>query len=151
MPIKCEIVTQEKTLYNGPVDIVIAPGTEGEMGILPHHAPVLATLDYGLLTVRHEDDETVFAIAGGVIEVQPDLVTVLADVGEKVAEIDEARAEAARIRAQELLEQGPSIDTDEYLMIQAALRRSELRLKAARRFKGRSPVRIRSEGAVDQD
>jgi F-type H+-transporting ATPase subunit epsilon len=151
MPIQCQIVTQDKTLYEGPADMVVAPGTEGEMGILPNHAPVLANLDFGLLTVRHGQGEEVFAIAGGVIEVQPESITVLADIGENVAEIDEARAEEARRRAQQLLEEGPPVDTDEYLMIQAALRRSELRLKAARKFQGRPPVRIRSDRAVEEE
>lgn len=135
MPIRCEIVTQDRLLFEGDADMVIAPGTEGMMGILPDHAPLLSTLDFGLLTVRHAEGEEIFTIAGGVMEVQPDLVTVLADVGEHVAEIDEARAEEARRRAQELLESGPPPDTDEYLAIQAALRRSELRLETARKYR----------------
>jgi F-type H+-transporting ATPase subunit epsilon len=134
MSIQCQIVTQDKLLFEGPADIVIAPGAEGEMGILPNHAPLLTTLDFGVLRVRYEGEEQAFAIAGGFLEVRPDVVTVLADVGERVEEIDEARAQAARERAEELLQKGPPPDTDQYLAIEAALRRSKLRLDAARRY-----------------
>lgn len=134
MPIQCQIVTQDKLLFEGPADILIAPGAEGEMGILPNHAPLLTTLDFGILRVRYEGEEQAFVIAGGFLEVRPDVVTVLADVGERVEEIDEARAQAARERAEELLQKGPPPDTDQYLAIEAALRRSKLRLDAARRY-----------------
>jgi F-type H+-transporting ATPase subunit epsilon len=143
MPIRCEIVTQDRPLFEGPADIVIVPASEGEMGILPDHAPLLATLGYGVLRVRYQGEEEVFSIAGGVIEVRPDIVTVLADVGEHVDEIDLARAEAAKARAEQMLKEGPPPETDEYLAIQAALRRSNLRLEAARRFKRRVKPRPR--------
>lgn len=135
MPIRCEIVTQDKSLFEGPADIVLVPGSEGEMGILPDHAPLLATLGYGVLRVRYQGEEMAFTIAGGIVEVRPDVVTVLADVGEMVEQIDIARAEAAKARAEELLERGPPPDTDEYLAIQAALRRSKIRLDAVRRYR----------------
>jgi F-type H+-transporting ATPase subunit epsilon len=89
-----------------------------------------------VLTVRYQGEEQLFTIAGGVIEVLPDGVTVLADSGEQVAEIDEQRAESARRRAEDLLAKGPPPDTDAYLAIQAALRRSTLRLKVARKHRG---------------
>lgn len=143
MPLRCEIVTQDRRLFEGPADMVVAPGSEGLMGILPNHAPLLSTLDYGLLAVRYQGEEEVFTIAGGVIEVLPDSVTVLADSGEHAAEIDEQRAEDARLRAEELLAKGPPPDTDEYLAIQAALRRSNLRLNTARKYRGQRPARIR--------
>ncbi len=141
MPIRCEVVTQDKMLYEGPADIVVAPGVEGEMGILPNHAPLLTQLDYGILRVRYQGEEQAFTIAGGFMEVRPDVVTVLADVGERVDEIDEARAEAARRRAEELLKEGPPPDTDEYLAIEASLRRSRLRLDAVRRYRRRKMQR----------
>ena len=134
MPIHCQIVTQDKLLFEGPADIIVAPGAEGEMGILPNHAPLLTTLDFGVLSVRYEGEEQIFTIAGGFLEVRPDVVTVLADVGERVDEIDEARAQAARDRAEELLKKGPPPDADSYLAIEAALRRSKLRLDAVRRY-----------------
>lgn len=138
MPIHCDIVTQDRQLFSGEVDIVVAPGTDGEMGILPHHAPLLTTLNYGVLKVRRGGKEEVFAIAGGVMEVQPDIVTVLADAAENVEEIDVARAEAARQRAEELLKAGPPPNTEAYLALEAAIRRSNLRLKVARQFARRT-------------
>ncbi|MFA9406057.1 MAG: ATP synthase F1 subunit epsilon [Anaerolineales bacterium] len=134
MSIQCEIVTQDKTLYEGPADIVIAPGIQGELGILPNHAPLLTLLDIGLLIVRNTGEEQAFTIVGGILEVRPDVITVLADVGEGVDEIDVARAEEAKARAEKLLAEGPPTDTDEYLRIQAAIQRSTLRLDAYRRY-----------------
>ena len=137
MPIRCEIVSQDRMVFEGPADIVVLPGMEGEMGILPHHAPLLTTLKFGILKVRHMGKEEVFTVAGGVVEVQPDIVTILADAAENVAEIDTARAEEARKRAEALLVEGPPPDTDTYMAVEAALRRSNLRLDAAKRFRGR--------------
>ena len=135
MPIQCEVVSQDRALFSGPADMVVAPGSEGEMGILPNHAPLLTSLKSGILRVRHDGREEIFVLSGGVMEVRPTLVTVLADTGESVDEIDTARAEAARARAEALLQKGPPPDTDEYLAIEAALRRSTLRLEAVRRFR----------------
>lgn len=135
MPIRCEIVSQDRTVFEGDVDIVVLPGSAGEMGILPHHAPLLTTLNYGLIKVRTKGKEEIFTVAGGVAEIQPDIVTVLADAAENVREIDLDRANAARKRAEEALEQGVPADTDNYLAIEAALRRSNLRLEAVRRYR----------------
>ena len=137
MTIRCEIVSQDRLVYEGDVDIVIAPSEEGQIGILPGHAPMLAVLDIGVLKVRRGDQEEVFTVTGGFIEVQPDIVTVLADASENVEEINVKRAEEARQRAQKLLEEGPPPDTDTYLKIEAALRRSNLRLKAVSQYRKR--------------
>lgn len=136
MPIRCEIVSQDRLVYEGDADIVLVPGSAGLMGILPNHAPLLSTLRMGVLTVRHQGEEHIFTISGGVIEVQPDIITVMADAAENVMEIDMARAEAARHRAEEMLAKGPGPDTDSYLALEAALKRSNLRIEAARRFRG---------------
>jgi F-type H+-transporting ATPase subunit epsilon len=136
MPIRCEIVSQDRMVFEGDVDIIVAPGTDGEMGILPNHAPLLTTLDFGIIKVRYGGREEFFTVAGGILEVQPDIVTVLADVAENVREIDVARAEAARQRAEKYLIEGPPPDTDEFLRMEAALRRSKLRLEAVRRIRG---------------
>lgn len=135
MPIRCEIVSQDRLVWEGDADIVVLPGTDGEMGILPHHAPLLTTLQFGVIRVRAGGREEIFAVAGGVAEVQPEIVTVLADAAENVAEIDVARAQAARERAEEMLKAGPPPDTDAYLAIEAALRRSNLRLDVVRRYR----------------
>jgi F-type H+-transporting ATPase subunit epsilon len=135
MPIRCEIVSQDRMVFEGDVDIVVLPGAAGEMGILPHHAPLLTTLNYGVIKVRTKDKEEIFTVAGGVAEIQPDIVTVLADAAENIREIDLDRAEAARKRAREILEKGVPPGTDTYLAVEAALRRSNLRLDAVRRYR----------------
>ena len=135
MTIRCEIVSQDRTVFTGDVDIVVLPGAAGEMGILPKHAPVLTTLKYGIIKVRKGGKEEVFTVAGGIAEVQPDIVTILADAAENVEEIDEARAEAARKRAEEVLAKGVPANTDAYLAMEAALRKSNLRLDAVRRYR----------------
>lgn len=135
MPIRCEIVSQDRMVFEGDVDIVVLPGSAGEMGILPHHAPLLTTLNYGFIKVRTKGKEEIFTVAGGVAEIQPDIVTVLADAAENIKEIDLNRAEEARKRAEEMLEKGVPPDTDTYLAVEAALRRSNLRLDAVRRYR----------------
>ncbi len=131
MPIRCEIVTQERLVYSDMVDIVVAPGADGVLGILPHHAPLLTTLQFGELVVRKGGEEHIFAIGGGVLEVRPDKVTVLADAAEHADEIDLARAEAARNRAVELLAEGLPPGSDRFAEIENALKRSSVRLKVA--------------------
>jgi F-type H+-transporting ATPase subunit epsilon len=135
MPIRCEIVSQDRMVFEGDVDIVVLPGSAGEMGILPHHAPLLTTLKYGIIKVRTQGKEEIFTVAGGVAEIQPEIVTVLADAAENIREIDLDRAEAARKRAEEMLEKGVSAEADTYLAVEAALRRSNLRLDAVRRYR----------------
>ncbi len=138
MPIRCEIVSQDRTVFQGDVDMVVLPGAGGEMGVLPHHAPVLTTLKYGVVKVRRAGNEEVFAVSGGVAEVQPDIVTVLADAAENVEDIDVVRAQYAKKRAEEILAKGLPKDQDALLNIEAALRRSNLRLDVARRYKKNS-------------
>ncbi len=138
MPIRCEIVSQDRTVFQGDVDMVVLPGAAGEMGVLPHHAPVLTTLKYGVIKVRRAGKEEIFAVSGGVAEVQPDIITVLADAAENVEEIDVARAQFAKKRAEEILTKGLPKDTDALLSVEAALRRSNLRLDVARRYKKNS-------------
>lgn len=135
MTIRCEIVSQDRTVFTGDVDIVVLPGAAGEMGILPKHAPVLTTLKYGVVKIRKAGREEIFTVSGGVAEVQPDIVTVLADSAENVEDIDIDRAESARKRAEEYLAKGVPADTDRYLIMEAALRRSNLRLDAVRRYR----------------
>jgi F-type H+-transporting ATPase subunit epsilon len=135
MTIHVEITSQDRTVYSGEADIIVVPGSAGEMGILPHHSPLLSTLKYGVVKVRSKEGEQVFTVAGGIVEVQPDQVTILADAAENVLEIDIHRAEEARKRVEELLTKAIPQDTDTYLTLQAALRRSNLRLDAVKKFK----------------
>lgn len=135
MTIRCEIVSQDRTVFQGDVDMVMLPGATGEMGILPHHAPLLSLLKYGVIKVRHDGKEELFTVAGGLAEVQPDIVTILADAAENVEEIDIVRAKAAKKRAEEALARIPRTDQDAYLRMEAALRRSNLRLDVVRRYR----------------
>ncbi len=144
MPIHCEIISQDRIVFQGDVEIVLLPGTAGEMGILPHHAPVLTTLKYGVIKVRQNGKEEIFTVAGGVAEVQPDVVTVLADAAENIEEIDIERAKAARKRAEETLAAGVEKSSDALLAIEAALRRSNLRLDMVRRYR-KGPAHITKE------
>lgn len=135
MTIRCEIVSQDRVVYEGDVNMVVIPGVEGEMGILPNHAPVLTTLNFGIITVVTSTDRNYFTVAGGVAEVQPDQVTILADAAENVEELDESRAEKAKQRAEALIGKADSGELDNVEEIQNALRRSTLRLDAIKRFK----------------
>ncbi|MBN1318775.1 MAG: F0F1 ATP synthase subunit epsilon [Anaerolineales bacterium] len=137
-PIRCEIVTQERVVYDQSVDMVIAPGSEGELGILPNHVPLLTALHAGELRIKREGEEESFAISGGFMEVQPDHVTVLASTAEHADEIDIERANAARERAKRLIEEGLPPDPDQYKSIEAALRRSQVRLSVARKKRRRA-------------
>ena len=140
----CEVVTAERTVFDDDVDLVVAPGIMGQLGILPHHAPLMTALTYGELVLRRagQEDEYI-AIGGGFMEVGPDHVTILADSAERAEEIDEARAEEARRRAEGLMTQKRRED-GEIARAEAALRRSTIRLKVAkhkRRSGGRTPQR----------
>ena len=138
MAIKLDIVTAEKVVFSDDVDIVIAPGLEGQLAILPHHAPLITTLTSGELIARKEGQEYCMAISGGYLEVRPDRVIVLADEAERAEEIDIARAEAAKKRAQETLVH-PASQVDA-ARAEAALRRAIARLEVAERIKKRRKV-----------
>ncbi len=131
MPLKCQIITQERVVYEAEVDTVIAPGIEGEMGILPQHVPLITVLDYGEIRVRQGGEEELFAVGGGVLQVSNDRVVILADSAEQAEEIDLARAEEARRRAQQLMSEGPPQDPEAYAALEAAIRRANLRIKVA--------------------
>jgi F-type H+-transporting ATPase subunit epsilon len=147
MSLRCEIVSQDRMVFEGDVDIVVVPGESGEMGILPNHAPLLTTLKYGVLKVRTQGKELDFTVAGGIMEVQPQIVTILADAAENVEEIDVARAREAKQRVEELLKEGPPPDLDSYLAMEAALKRSNLRLEAVRRYRKGSGQPASSRGS----
>ena len=134
---RCEVVTAERTVFADEVEMVVAPGIEGQLGILPHHAPLITTLTFGELVIHRAGQEDEFiAIGGGFMEVGPQHVIILADSAERAEEIDEERAQAAQLRAHELMEQKQREDID-FVRAEAALRRSMLRLKVARRKRSR--------------
>ena len=138
MPLHVDIVTIERRVFKGEVDIVIAPGIEGKLGILPSHAPLISLLHEGELRVKQGEEEHSFAIGGGYLEVSNDQVTVLADTAERADEIDTARAAAARERAERLLKQ-EATDWIDRRMIEGALRRSKVRLQVARKRRRTRP------------
>jgi F-type H+-transporting ATPase subunit epsilon len=134
--IHCEIITAERIVFKGDVDMVVAPGIDGQLGILPHHAPLMTALSIGELVLhRAGEEDTVMAIGGGFMEVGSQHVTILADSAERAEEIDEARAEAARRRAEATMAQAHGLLEDAQ-KAEAALRRSMLRLKVAKRKHG---------------
>jgi F-type H+-transporting ATPase subunit epsilon len=135
-PIRLDIVTAERVVYSEEVDIVVAPGVLGQLGILPHHAPLMTTLEPGELKVRKGGEEYSLVISGGFLEVRPDRIIVLADAAERAEEIDIARAEAAKERAQQrLTHPTPEVDLAQ---AEAALRRSLARLKVAEKRRRRT-------------
>lgn len=146
MPLRCQIITQDRKLFDSDVDIVIAPGSEGEMGILPNHAPIIAALSYGELIVRQGGVSEAFAIGGGVLQVAHNKVVVLADSAENAEEIDIARAEEARQKAERSMREGVAEDEAQLAALEAAVKRASLRIKVARK---RRPERRRGPGAMD--
>jgi len=128
---RLEVVTAERMVFADDVTEVVAWGVEGQLGILPHHAPLMTMLQPGDLLIKRDNEEEYLAISGGFLEVRPDKVIILADACERAEEIDIARAEAARRRAEATLkERPPEVDT---FAAEAALRRSLARLKVAER------------------
>ena len=138
MPLILRVVSVEASLYEGEVGFLIANGEGGELGILPGHAPLLATLKPGPLVVKDAvggPEKELLFVGGGFIEVLPDRVTVLADVAERAEEICESAAEEARKQAKERL-QG-NISTEEVAQMQQVLEIAEARLRLARIRRGR--------------
>jgi F-type H+-transporting ATPase subunit epsilon len=139
--IRLEVVTPEKMVFSDDVDLVLAWGVEGQLGILPHHAPLMTMLQPGDLLIRKEGKEEYLTISGGFLEVRPDKVVVLADACERAEEIDLARAEAAKQRAQEALKTAATVV--DMAAAEAALRRSLARLKAAEKIRRKRGGEVR--------
>ncbi len=144
MPLHVQIVSQEGPVFEDPAaDMVILPGSEGEMGILPHHAALLTTLNYGELRVRKGGAEESFIVYGGVAEVRPDRVIVLADTAQSTYEVDEAKAAEALRHAEQLMKEG--LPPDRMAPVMQELRRAQLQENVLRRVKSRGGgVRIRT-------
>ena len=131
MAIQVNIVTPERQLLSQEVDMVTVPGIDGQMGILRGHAPLLSTLDIGEIVLHKVNDKQYIAVGGGVVEVRPDKVTILAESAEQAHEINVQRAEEARERARASIEASSSNRQNPAAV--AALRYSTLRLKLAQR------------------
>lgn len=134
--VKLDIVTAERLVYSEEVDEVVAPGVQGQLGILPHHAPLMTMLEPGELLIKKGGDELSLVIAGGFMEVRPDRIIILADAAERAEEIDIARAEEARERARQALTGAPA-GVEAAMAAEAALRRALARIKVAQRRRHR--------------
>ena len=134
MTVHCDIVSAERQLFSGLVEIVVASGVEGDLGIMPGHAPLLTRLKPGPVRVKKQNgDEEVFYVSGGFLEVQPKLVTVLADTADRADNMDEAAAEQAKQRAKEALE-GKNSEMD-YSRAAATLAEAVAQLAALERLR----------------
>jgi F-type H+-transporting ATPase subunit epsilon len=132
--LRLDVVTPERHVVAESVDEVVLPGSMGSFGVLPGHAPLLTDLDIGPLMYRRGQERRQLAVAGGFVEVLPDRVTVLAEVAEPAEEIDVARAEQARERAEQRLK---SVEPEtDFERAQAAMRKAMLRAEI-----GKSPHR----------
>jgi F-type H+-transporting ATPase subunit epsilon len=137
--LKLEVITAELQIFSDDVNTVVAPGVDGELGILPHHAPLITMLKPGEVLVRKDSQEIYLFVSGGFLEVRPDKIIILADACERCEEIDIERAEAAKRRAEERLKtHPPEVDM---ARAQAALLRSLVRLKVADRIRRKSQLR----------
>jgi F-type H+-transporting ATPase subunit epsilon len=132
MTLTLEIVTPERLAYSGEVDSVQLPGSEGELGVLPHHAPLVSTLGVGELRIRKGGTEESFAIVGGFLQVRPDKVVVMAETADLAAEIDLEKAQEARREAERALETGYHEGAD-LAAARAALQQALLRIRVAER------------------
>lgn len=135
MPLNVEIVTAERSVLRDTADMVVAPGSEGVLGILPRHAPMIALLKAGELRLKHGSEETAVAVTGGVMQVEQTGVIVLADAAERADEIDEARAREAVERARQRMAELK--DRAEQPQLQAAIERANVRLRVAERRRRR--------------
>jgi F-type H+-transporting ATPase subunit epsilon len=140
MPILLEIVTPERLAYSDTVDAVTLPGSEGELGVLPHHAPLVSTLGLGELRIRKGGTEESFAIVGGFLQVLPDKVVVMAETADMASEIDLDRAEEARREAERALATGFHEAAD-LSSARAALQQALLRIRVAERRHREGPRR----------
>ncbi len=130
MPFLLRVVSVEQSLFEGEADFLIAEGSEGELGVLPNHAPLLTTLRPGGLTIQTVEGRKVLFVGGGFLEVLPDRVTVLADVAERAEDISEQAAEEARQRARERL--AGQLAPTEQAEMELVLAMAEARLRLAR-------------------
>ena len=142
MPIRLEIVTPEKLTYRDDVDAVVLPGSEGELGILPRHAPLISTLGMGELRIRKGGLEEVYAVIGGFVQVRPDKVIVLAETADLASDIDLEKAREARLAAERALEIG-LVEEADLATARAALQVALVRMRIAERRQHREGPRRR--------
>ena len=135
MPLQLEIVSPERRAFTDEVDMVIVPGIDGQLGILPHHTRLITALGVGELRIKKGGAEQSMLISGGFVEVRPDKVVVMADLAEPSDEIDEARAIEARKRAEAELQE--TSDPVDIARVRAALQTALMRERIATRRRSR--------------
>jgi F-type H+-transporting ATPase subunit epsilon len=133
MPIHLEVITPERKVYEDDVDMVIAPGSEGYLGILPHHTPLLTALGPGEFRVKKGGVEEILAVFGGFMDVRGDRVVVLTEAAEPAEDIDAQRAQQARERAQEVLAQAGTLSAADEARARASLQRALVRIRVSER------------------
>jgi F-type H+-transporting ATPase subunit epsilon len=140
VPLQLEIVTPEKLAFQDEVDSVVLPGSEGELGVLPHHAPLISTLGAGELRLRKGGEEESFAIVGGFLQVLPDKVVVMAETADMASDIDLEKAQEARRQAEQALESG-YVEGADLSAARAALQAALIRIRVAERRHHEGPRR----------
>jgi F-type H+-transporting ATPase subunit epsilon len=135
MTLHVDIVSAENLLYSGPAEVVIAPGIRGELGIYPRHTPLLTTLKPGSVRIRVPDqtEEVLVYVSGGILEVQPHVVTILSDTAIRAADLDEAKALEAKRAAEEAMKD----NTANYVQIQVELEKALAQLAAIKQLRRR--------------
>ncbi|MBI5037838.1 MAG: F0F1 ATP synthase subunit epsilon [Candidatus Kerfeldbacteria bacterium] len=139
-----EIITPDGTVFSEAVDEVVIPTPDGEIGILPHHVPLVSLLQAGEVRIRIGDEITFLAVSSGLLQVHPDKVVALADTAERAEQIDEQRAEEARTRAAELMAD-KRVDSEEFAALSAKIEKELARLRVAKRRTTRRVDTIRPQ------
>jgi len=135
MTLHVDIVSAEKTLYSGSAEVVIAPGQRGELGIYPRHTPLLTTLKPGSVRIKvpNQAEEELIYVSGGILEVQPNVVTILSDSAIRGADLDEAKAlEAMRAAEEAMKDKAATID---YAQAQIELAQAVAQLAAIKKLR----------------
>ncbi len=133
LTINLEVVSAEKSIFSGSADMIFVPGSEGDIGIAPNHAPLMTTLKAGEVRVQNGNEEQSFFISGGMLEIQPRTVTVLADTAMRANDLDEARALQAKEAAEKLL--ADKTDTKEYHEASSELLQAVAQLRSIDRLR----------------
>jgi F-type H+-transporting ATPase subunit epsilon len=140
--IKFKIVTPERTVFENEIDQVTLPTQDGEITVLPNHIPLISALKPGDLMIKKDGEEIDLAVSGGIVEVQSNEITILADTAERAEEIDLARAEEARKQAEDLKKDAVRMDDTEYAAMAAFLERNLARIKVARKHLSRRGMKF---------
>ena len=135
MKINLQIITPEKTAYEGKIDQVTLPTADGEITILANHIPLISTMKHGELTIKNGSEEIPMAVCNGFIEVKKNRIIVMTDIAERAEDIDEQKAQEAKKRAQESLKEKDRMSDVAFADVTATLERSLARIKVARRKK----------------